>query len=47
VKFGVTWVILTVLTGGIAFLLWLVWPRRNEPVSVDRYLQCSSCHARI
>ena len=46
VKFGFTWLLLTLFTGGLAFLAWLVWPRRDQLVAVDRYLQCTTCGAR-
>jgi cell division septal protein FtsQ len=46
-KFGVFWVLFTIFTAGIGFLLWLIWPRHEEVVSVDRYLQCSACKSRI
>lgn len=45
-KFGVGWLIFTVLTGGLALILYLIWPRHSEVVAVDRYLQCTSCGAR-
>lgn len=46
VKFGVFWVLFTILTGGIGLLIWLVWPRSSEVVGVDRYNECSSCGVR-
>lgn len=46
VKFGLFWVLVTICTGGIALLVWLVMPRRNVVVGVDRFLQCSTCGAR-
>lgn len=45
-KFGLLWVLFTLLTCGFGFLLWLVWPRYNEKVGVDRFVVCSQCHAR-
>jgi DNA-directed RNA polymerase subunit RPC12/RpoP len=46
VKFGVFWVIVTILTAGVGFLVWLVWPRKNVVVGIDRYLECETCGAR-
>ena len=45
-KFGCLWWVLTVLTAGIALIVWLVWPRHEEDISVDRFVQCTSCGAR-
>ena len=45
-KFGLLWLVATFLTLGIALVAYLVWPRHNEVVGVDRYLECSSCGAR-
>lgn len=47
VKFGALWLIVTVCTGGLGLLLYLVWPRRNVTTGVDRWLECSSCGARV
>lgn len=46
-KFGVFWILLTLFTAGLGLLLYLIWPRHDEVVSVDRYLQCSACGARV
>jgi hypothetical protein len=46
-KFGVLWVVLTLCTGGIALIFWLIWPRHKEVVSVDRYLECTACKAKV
>jgi hypothetical protein len=46
-KFGIFWILVTIFTGGLGIILWLIWPRRDEVVSVDRYLQCTSCNARV
>jgi len=46
-KFGVFWVLATIVTGGIALILWLIWPRSKQVVSVDRYLECGNCRSRI
>jgi hypothetical protein len=46
-KFGIFWILVTIFTGGIGFLVWLIWPRHKEVVGVDRYLECSSCKARV
>ena len=45
-KFGAGWLVLTILTGGLALLLYLIWPRHNEVVSVDRWIECRSCGGR-
>ncbi len=47
VKFGVMWVVLTVCTGGIAFLIWLMMPRRNEVIGVDRWTECTACKSTL
>jgi hypothetical protein len=45
-KFGVIWILATILTGGLALILWLVWPRHKVTVGVDRWLTCTNCGAR-
>jgi hypothetical protein len=47
VKFGVFWVLISLLSLGVGFVLWLVWPRSKRVTGVDRWLECGSCHARI
>ena len=47
VKFGVFWVLFSLLTGGLGFLLWLVMPRSKQVISVDRYMECGACRARV
>lgn len=47
VKFGVVWILATILTGGLGLVLWLVWPRSKQVIGVDRYLECRSCKARV
>ena len=44
-KFGLTWILVTIFTGGIGILIWLVWPRHKVVVGTDRYFQCSKCGA--
>jgi hypothetical protein len=46
VKFGLLWVLVSLLSLGLAVLVWLVLPRRNVVVSVDRYVQCERCGTR-
>ena len=46
VKFGVFWVVLTFLTCGLTFFVWLMMPRENRLLSVDRYNECSNCKVR-
>ncbi len=46
VKFGVMWLIVTIFTGGLGLIVWLIWPRRKVVVNVDRYVKCTSCGAR-
>lgn len=45
VKFGVFWIVFTILTGGVGFLVWLVWPRKQETIGMDRSVMCRSCGA--
>ncbi len=45
VKFGLLWVVITILTGGLGLLLWLVMPRRS--VTTGYVNQCSSCGHRL
>ena len=47
IGFGIFWILVTIFTGGLGIVLWLIWPRHNELVSVDRYLECSACNARV
>ena len=42
-KFGVFWVLISLISVGIGFVLWLVMPRRKQVVSVDRYDYCTAC----
>ena len=46
VKFGATWLVLTILSAGLAIPVWLMWPRTHETVSVDRWVQCQACGGR-
>ena len=46
-KFGIFWVLVTIFTAGLGIILWLIWLRHNEVVGVDRYLECTSCKARV
>ena len=46
-KFGVFWVLFADSTGGLGIILWLIWPRHNEVIGVDRYLHCTACNARV
>jgi hypothetical protein len=43
----VFWILVTIVTGGLGLILWLIWPRHKEVIGVDRYLQCTSCNARV
>jgi DNA-directed RNA polymerase subunit RPC12/RpoP len=45
-KFGGIWLLVSILTFGLGFLLYIVWPRHNEVIGVDRYLECRHCGAR-
>jgi hypothetical protein len=45
-KFGFLWLIGSIFTGGIVFLLWLIWPRHKVTIGVDRWVTCKSCGAR-
>jgi len=42
-KFGIIWIVVTIVTGGLGLILRLIWPRHKEVISVDRYLECSAC----
>ena len=46
VKFGFFWLVFSVITCGIGFLLWLVWPRGTEVISTDRFVVCTNCGAK-
>lgn len=43
-KFGVMWLLATVVTGGFALILYIIWPRHNEVIGVDRWNECTVCH---
>ena len=45
-KFGFLWLLITLVTCGVGFLLWLVMPRYKETIGVDRYVVCMACGAR-
>lgn len=42
-KFGLLWILVSIVSLGLGVLLWLVWPRRKVTVGVDRYLECRAC----
>ncbi len=46
VKFGIFWILISIVSLGFGVLLWLMMPRKNVVVSVDRYMQCQECKAR-
>ena len=46
VKFGIFWVLISLISLGIGFIVWLIMPRRNEVVGVDRYNECTNCRTR-
>lgn len=46
-KFGVIWVLISLFSLGIGFVLWLIWPRHDEVIGVDRYTECTACGSRI
>lgn len=46
-KFGVFWLTATLLTGGLALGLYLIWPRHHVTVSVDRWTVCSVCNRTL
>lgn len=45
VKFGVFWVLASFFTLGGALALWLIMPRKNVVISVDRQHVCAACGA--
>lgn len=45
-KFGFLWLLATLFTGGLALILWLVMPRHNVTIGIDRYWICANCQAR-
>lgn len=45
-KFGLLWLLATLLTCGIAILFWIVMPRYKETIGYDRWLQCQHCGFR-
>lgn len=45
-KFGFWWLLITVLTAGFGLFVYLVWPRKNVTVNVDRFYVCAACGAR-
>lgn len=47
-KFGVIWLLVVLGTGILpGLLLYLIWPRRNELVRVDRYTVCGACQTTL
>lgn len=46
VKFGLGWVFATFMTGGFALVAYLIWPREDEVIGVDRFVSCWSCGTR-
>ena len=44
-KFGIFFVLLS-LAFGLGLILWLIAPRKNVVVSVDRYVECKKCKVR-
>jgi hypothetical protein len=46
VKFGVFWVLVSLVSFGLGLILYLVFPRKRVEVGVDRYVQCGTCGAR-
>lgn len=47
VKFGIFWVLLTLISLGLGLLLYLVMPRKNVVTGVDRFKECSACKSRV
>ena len=45
-KFGAMWILITICTCGLGFLAWLVMPRHNVTMSVDRWVECTQCGMR-
>ena len=46
-KFGVLWLTATILTGGLALIAYLVWPRHREVVGVATERHCANCKRRV
>jgi hypothetical protein len=42
-KFGVFWLLFSILTGGVGILIWLILPRKHETIGVDRSIKCLAC----
>lgn len=46
VKFGLLWLLLCIITVGVGLIVYLVWPRRNETIGTDRWVECGNCGLR-
>lgn len=42
-KFGLGWLLLTILTFGLALIPYVLTANRREVVGVDRYTECTAC----
>jgi len=47
IKFGIFWVLISLFSLGLGFILWLIMPRTKQVIGVDRYMQCGACKARV
>ncbi len=47
VKFGAIWLIATLLTGGLALLAYIVWPRIDETIGYHEIGWCPDCYFEV
>ncbi len=46
-KFGVFWILVSLISLGLGLILYLIWPRHKETIGVDRWTECRQCGARV
>lgn len=47
VKFGIFWVLITLVSFGLGLVLYLIMPRKSVVTGVDRFMECGSCGSRV
>lgn len=47
VKFGVFWVLVSLMSLGLGVILYLIFPRKTVVVGTDRFMECGACHSRL
>lgn len=47
VKFGIFWVLITLVSFGLGLVLYLIMPRKTVVTGVDRFMECASCQSRV